>query len=144
MFFGEYEHALDDKNRVTLPARFRDAFSTGIVLSRGIDTNIDVWSPDTWRTGVESRLASLDLFTREGRDMRRFFHSGKTETDIDHQGRVLIPPALMRRAALAKDVVIAGVDDHLEIWDRAAWDERLRTIEGSADHVAERLADQRQ
>ena len=96
-----------------------------------------------WQVNVESRLSELDSLSREARDLRRFFYAGMADCELDKQGRVLVPPPLARHASLGKDVVIAGVYDHLEIWDRAAWATHLRAVEGSADDVAERLAEKR-
>jgi transcriptional regulator MraZ len=143
MFFGEYEHAIDDKSRLTLPARFREALAEGVVLAKGLDANVDVYPREGWQRTVEARLAELDPLTREARDLRRFFFSGAAHAELDRSGRVLVPPALARHAGLGKEVVVAGVYDHLEVWDRSAWVERLRAVEGSADHVAERLAEKR-
>jgi len=143
MFFGEYEHTIDDKNRVTLPARFRDALAAGIVLTRGLDECLDVYSRADWDTNVATRLADLDPFSREARELKRFFFAAATDAELDKQGRVLVPPALVRRARLGREVVVAGVHDHLEIWDRAAWTDHVTKVEGSADDVAERLAEKR-
>lgn len=143
MFFGEHEHTIDDKSRLTLPARFRDALAGGVVLARGLERQIDVYPREGWQVTVESRLAELDPLSREARDLRRFFYAGMADSELDKQGRVLIPPALARHASLSKDVVIAGVYDHLEIWDRTAWASHLQAVEGSADDVAERLAEKR-
>ncbi len=143
MFFGEYEHTIDDKNRVTLPARFRDALADGIVLTRSLDACLDVYSRADWDALVASRLADLDPFSREARELKRFFFSGAADAELDKQGRVIVPPALARRARLGREVVVAGVHDHLEIWDRSAWADHVTKVEGSADDVAERLAEKR-
>jgi MraZ protein len=143
MLLGEHEHTLDDKNRLTLPARFRQAFAEGIVVTRGMDGCLFAYTPQDWNTLVQGRLATLDPLSKEGRRMQRFFYAGATEAELDKQGRVGIPGALLEHAKLGRDVVVAGVHDHLEIWDRAAWAERLERIEGSADNVAQRLAEQR-
>ena len=143
MLLGEYEHTIDDKNRVTLPAKFRQAFADGVVLSRGMDGCIAAYTRDGWREQVEDRLARLDPLSREARTMRRFFFAGAADGELDRQGRLLIPPALMTHAQLDREVVVTGVHDHLEIWDRAAWRAQLAELEGSAEHVAERLAAQR-
>jgi MraZ protein len=143
MFFGEYEHTIDDKNRVTLPARFRDQLAAGVVLTRGLDTCLDVYSRTDWEALVASKLAGLDPFSREARELKRFFFSGASDAELDKQGRVVVPPALARRAGLGREVVVAGVHDHLEIWDRAAWADHVTKVEGSADDVAERLAEKR-
>jgi transcriptional regulator MraZ len=143
MFLGEFEHTIDDKSRLTLPARFRDALAGGAVLTRGLDECLDVFPREDWNRMVEARLAPLDPFTREARELKRFFFSGAADVDLDKQGRVLVPPPLRERARLGREVVVVGVHDHLEIWDRGGWRDHLAAVEGSADHVAERLAEQR-
>jgi MraZ protein len=143
MLLGEHEHTLDDKNRLTLPARFRQAFAEGIVVTRGMDGCLFAYTPQDWDALVQGRLATLDPLSKEGRRMQRFFYAGATEAELDKQGRVGIPGALLEHAKLGRDVVVAGVHDHLEIWDRAAWRLELAEVEGSAEHVAERLAAKR-
>jgi MraZ protein len=85
----------------------------------------------------------MDPLSKEGRRIQRVFFSGASEADLDKQGRVMIPAQLLEHAKLGREVVVAGVHDHLEIWDRAAWRTELAEVEGSAEDVAERLADQR-
>jgi transcriptional regulator MraZ len=143
MLLGEYEHTLDDKNRLTLPAKFRQAFAEGVVVTRGLDGCLYAFRRADWARLVESRLSSLDSLRPEGRRLQRHFFSGATESELDKQGRVMIPPSLIDHAKLGKDVVVAGVNDRLEIWDRAAWRKELAEVEGSAEDVAERLATQR-
>jgi MraZ protein len=143
MFFGEYDHAIDEKSRLTLPARFRDAFAGGVVISKGLDANLDVYPRGSWSDVVESRLAGLDPFSRETRELQRFFFSGVVDAVPDKQGRVLLPPKLAERAGIDREVVVVGVYDHLEIWDRSAWAEHLHAVEGRVDDVAERLAEKR-
>jgi MraZ protein len=142
MLLGAHEHTIDDKNRLTLPAKFRRAFADGIVVTRGLDECLHAYTPEAWSAVVERQLAPLNQFSREGRQMQRFFYAGAVEAELDKQGRVTIPPSLMQRAKLDRDVVVAGVNDHLEIWDRAAWQRELADVEGSAEDVAERLAAQ--
>ncbi len=142
MLLGEYEHTIDDKNRLTLPARFRGAFAEGIVVTRGMDGCLYGYASSDWQQVVDSRLASLHPLSKEGRRMQRFFFSGASEGSLDKQGRVGLPAALLQHAKLGRDVVVAGVNDHLEIWDRAAWQRELAEVEGSAEDVAERLAAQ--
>jgi len=143
MLLGEYEHTIDDKNRLTLPARFRHVFGDGIVVTRGMDGCLFAYTRGDWDALVQGRLATLDPLSKEGRRMQRFFFAGETEAEPDKQGRVGIPAALLEHAKLGRDVVVAGVNDHLEIWDRAAWRRELAEVEGSAEDVAERLAAQR-
>ena len=142
MLLGEYEHTIDDKNRLTLPAKFRRDFEEGIVVTRGMDGCLYAYAPSEWNRVVDSRLATLHPLSQEGRRMQRFFFAGAAEAVPDKQGRVGLPPALLQHAKLGRDVVVAGVNDHLEIWDRAAWQRELAEVEGSAQDVAERLAAQ--
>jgi len=140
VFLGEYEHTLDDKNRLTLPAKFRDAFAGGVVVTRGMDGCLSVYTQDAWDRFVSVRLEGLDPFSREARQMSRFLFAGAAEAEPDKQGRVMLPPALITHAKLTREVVVAGVRDHVEIWDRATWRTHLEDVEGSAELVAERLA----
>ncbi len=143
MLLGEYEHTIDDKSRLTLPARFRPAFAQGIVVTRGLDGCLYAYTLETWGRLVESRLGSIDQLSQEGRRIHRHFFSGATEAELDRQGRVMIPAALLQHAKLGREVVVAGVHDRLEIWDREAWRRELAEVEGSAENVAERLAAKR-
>jgi MraZ protein len=140
MLLGEYEHTLDDKNRLTLPAKFRREFEGGCVVSRGLDNCLVAWTPDAWENYRETTLSTLNLLTREGRQLHRYLLSGATSTAPDRQGRVIVPPTLLEHAKLVRDVVVAGFNDRLEIWDRDAWRRELSEVEGSAEDVAERLA----
>jgi MraZ protein len=143
MLLGEYEHTIDDKNRLTLPAKFREALADGVVVTRGMDGCLYAYPRGDWRERFQTRVAELDPLSREGRKLQRHFYSGAAEAELDKQGRVMIPAPLLRYAGLARDVVVAGVHDHLEIWDRDTWRRELNEVEGSAEHVAERLAAQR-
>jgi MraZ protein len=143
MLLGEFEHTIDDKNRLTLPAKFRQALSGGLVITRGMDGCLYCYPRPEWERMVDGRLAGLDPLSKEGRMMHRYFFAGASETEPDKQGRVLVPATLAKNAGIEREVVIAGVGDRLEIWDRQAWQDHVREFEGSAEHVAERLATQR-
>jgi MraZ protein len=143
MLLGAYEHTVDDKNRLTLPAKFRQAFADGLVITRGLDGCLFAFRRADWDRLVDSQLATLDPLSKEGRRLNRFFFSGASEAELDKQGRVMLPRELIEHAKLGRELVVAGVHDRLEIWDRAAWRKELAEVEGSAEHVAERLAAQR-
>lgn len=143
MLIGTYEHTIDDKNRLTLPARFRQRLADGVVLSLGLDGSVDVYPRDVWEHNVVERIGRLDPLLPDTRTLQRHFFGGAAEDVPDKQGRVHLPAPLVRQGRLGKDVTVVGNYDHLEIWDRAIWAERLTAIEGSADHVAERLAEKR-
>src|SRR5437868_13243643 len=116
MLLGEYEHTLDDKNRLTLPAKFRRAFEDGCVVSKGLDGCLFAWTPEGWENYQATTLSTLNALSREGRQLQRYFFSGATDTTPDKQGRVIIPAALVADAKLGREVVVAGVNDRLEIW----------------------------
>jgi MraZ protein len=143
MLLGAHEHTIDDKNRLTLPAKFRQAFKDGLVVTRGLDQCLHAYRREDWDRLVESRLAPLDPLSKEARRMERYFFASATEAELDKQGRVMLPAGLIAHARLGRDVVVAGVNDRLEIWDREAWRRELEQIEGSAEDVAERLAARR-
>jgi transcriptional regulator MraZ len=143
MLLGEYEHTIDDKNRLTLPAKFRGELAGGVVVTRGMDGCLYAYPAEDWRERFLARVARLDPLQREGRKLQRHFFSGASEAELDRQGRIMIPGALLKYAGLSRDVVVAGVSDHIEIWDRETWRRELNEVEGSAEHVAERLAAQR-
>jgi len=143
MLLGTHEHTLDEKNRLTLPAKFRGSFEGGVVVTRGIDECLVAYPRDEWARRFQGRLEELDQLRGEARQLQRYFYANAVEGELDKQGRVGIPAALKDYAKLGRDVVVAGVHDHLEIWDRDAWRRELAEVEGSAEHVAERLAAQR-
>jgi len=143
MLLGEFEHTIDDKNRLTLPAKFRQALSGGLVITRGMDGCLYCYPEADWARLVDTRLAGLDPLSKEGRLMHRYFFAGASEAEPDKQGRVMLPATLAKNAGIGREVVVAGVGDHLEIWDRASWRDHVKEVEGSAEDVAERLASQR-
>jgi MraZ protein len=142
LLVGTFEHLIDEKNRLTLPAKFRQAFGDGVVLTRGLEKCVFAYRRPDWARLVESRLASLDTFSEGARRLQRYFFAGAAEDVPDKQGRVTMPTHLLEHAKLSREVVVVGVHDHLEIWDRAAWRRELERVEGSAEDVAERLATQ--
>ena len=142
MLSGEYEHTLDEKNRLTLPARFRPRFAEGLVLTRGMDNSLSIFSKEEFSRVIEARLTKLDPLSREGRLMHRFYFSGAVEAVPDRQGRVMVPQALLQSAGLEREVIVVGVFDHLEVWDRVAWRGYMKQVEENVEDAAERLAAQ--
>ena len=139
MLLGEHEHTLDDKNRLTLPAKLRELLGDEVVITRGLDGCLSVYSRAAFDV-LAARMGTLDPLSRETRTMQRWFFASGSDAELDKQGRMVIPAALLKIAGIGREVTVAGVYDHLEIWDRAAWREQQQTVEGSAEDVAERLA----
>jgi len=139
MLLGEHEHSLDDKNRLTLPAKLRGEFEDGVVVTRGLDGCLRAYPRNAWAE-LATRIQSLDPLSEDARRMRRHFFAGAAQGELDKQGRMVIPVPLLESAGITREVTVAGVYDHLEIWDRAKWGAQLHEVEGSAEDVAERLA----
>ena len=138
---GEHDHSLDEKNRLTLPSKHRAAFEDGVFVTRGLDGCLYAYP----RAGVGAAGRAdprASTRSRRGRGvMQRHFFAGAAQGELDKQGRVVIPARPDRAGAgLGREVTVAGVYDHLEIWDRAKWRQQLHEVEGSAEDVAERLA----
>lgn len=140
MLLGEHEHALDDKNRVTLPAKLRHEFADGVFVARGIDPCLVVYPRDGWNRFCDERLAGLNPLSREGRQMSRYLFANAIETALDKQGRIMLPAPLLEHAHLEREVVVAGVRDHLELWEPAAWRRERDEVGRSAERVAESIA----
>lgn len=139
MFLGEYQHTLDAKGRVSLPRKFRDETGARLVVSKGLDDCLYVYPAEGYRAFLEHVL-SASAFNSKSRAVRRRFTAGASEVDIDSAGRVGLTPVLREFAGLTRDVVVAGVGDHIEIWDAAAWaayeSENAPTIEDAAEELS--------
>ena len=120
MLIGEFEHSLDAKGRLIMPAKLREAIGDKFVVTKGLDGCLFAFSIEEW-SNFEEKLKSLPLSNRNSREFTRFFLSGATECEIDKQGRFLIPTNLRETATLQKEVVIIGVGTRIEIWDKEKW-----------------------
>lgn len=131
VFVGEFQHTMDTKGRVVLPARFRKALEkNGCVLTKGQDECVFVWSTEDWQEEAK-RMKKLPRTDRRFRGYARSFFSGAVPQDLDGQGRVTIPQNLRSYAALEKDLVVVGVAERIEIWNSERWSE----VSAEADNV---------
>lgn len=140
MFLGEFEHTIDDKGRVAIPARFREELSEGLVLTRGFDQCLQAFPQHAWRPLAE-RISKMSMGSQEARNLRRLIFSGAAEVEVDRQGRILIPQNLREYAGLAEQVVIAGMDTYFELWSSERWNGVLEDLDNSASVIAQQLAD---
>jgi len=140
MLIGEYRHAVDDKKRVALPAQFRRLLGRKVVITRGLDTCLFVYPIKSWAVIME-KLSHLAQGQADTRSFIRFLLAGATETEVDGTGRILIPDFLKTFAQLKTKVVIAGVNDRLEIWDEERWQNETMKLERQADLLAEKLGE---
>ena len=120
MFMSEYNHTIDTKGRLIIPAKFREALGEEFVVSKGMDGCLFVYANDDWNA-FEQKLTSLPLINKEARQFARFFLAGAAQVEVDKQGRILIPSTLREFAQLEKDVVLAGVMNCVEIWNKQSW-----------------------
>jgi MraZ protein len=140
MFMGEYQHSIDEKGRIIIPAKFRDALGSHFVVTRGLDQCLFVYATEEW-TIMEQKLKALPLMKSDARAFTRFFFSGATECELDKQGRVNIPNTLVDHAKLAKDCVVIGVSNRVEIWSKETWEGYSLQSEQSFNEIAEKLVD---
>lgn len=140
MFSGEYEHRVDPQGRVSIPSRFRDSFKGGIILTRGYDRCIVVFTPFEWAK-MADRIAKMPMTQAKARRMIRLNFSGAFQLEMDRQGRVPLPPALRQYAQAQEEVVIAGAGRYLEIWDRGLWAQERALLDDEAWQIAENMED---
>ena len=140
MLLGEYLHTLDTKKRISLPVKFRKEVGKKVVVTRGLDNCLFVYSLKSWDK-ISAKLGELSIGHADQRGFNRFLLSGAVEVSVDSIGRILIPDFLKEFANLKNRVVITGVNDRIEVWNERLWNEYKRRIEKQADAMAEKLGD---
>ena len=138
-FRGHYEHSLDAKNRLSIPARFRASFSGGTVLAKDPEPCVAIWTPDAHESIIERALAGLNPMGSEYRKLSRFYQGNSFEIPLDASGRVTQPAPLLSHSGIAKDVVVVGVGDHLEVWGADRWRTQQEALDAEIGEVTERL-----
>ncbi|MDP9750694.1 MraZ protein [Thermoanaerobacter pentosaceus] len=137
---GQYEHTIDAKGRVIIPAKFREELGEKFVLTKGLDNCLFVYSLEEWKN-IEAKLKTLPLTKKDARAFTRFFLAGAVECEIDKQGRILIPANLREYAKIEKDVIFIGVSTRVEIWSKEVWEEYSNNTDVSFEEIAEHLDD---
>ncbi|WP_297998791.1 division/cell wall cluster transcriptional repressor MraZ [uncultured Phascolarctobacterium sp.] len=140
MLLGEYEHSIDTKGRIAMPAKLREGLGGKFIITKGLDGCLFVYAMDEWQR-VEQKLASLPMSRKTARDFTRFLFGGACEGECDKQGRVLLPASLRRYAGLEREAVIVGVGSRAEIWDVAKWQQYNEESAEDVNELAEQLAD---
>lgn len=140
MFIGEYRHNTDNKGRIIIPARFRDDLGESVVLTRGLDGCITVYTLAKWDKVLEG-LRVLPTTKKESRMYIHMLTAKAAECEFDAQGRVLLPQSLIQEAAIEKECVVIGVVDHVEIWSRQRWDNYYANASASFEAIAEQLTE---
>ncbi len=140
MFFGEFSHSIDQKGRVALPSKFRPMLATGCVVTRGLDNSLFIYPSKEWEK-MADKLAKLPLSQADARAFARLMLSGAMQLEIDKQGRVIMPAYLRKYAGFDKEVVIIGLYNKIEVWDKAAWESYKNAAEKESSDIAEHLGD---
>jgi MraZ protein len=138
MLIGEYTHSIDDKSRISLPAKFREKMGKKVIVTYGLDKCLFVFTPAEWDK-VAQRLSDSSLGQSDNRSFSRFMFGGATEADVDSIGRILVPDFLKSWAKLSGKVSVVGVQSRVEIWNDKAWAAFKKGVEGKAGALAEKL-----
>jgi len=138
MFIGEYQHSIDGKGRMAIPAKFRQTLKKGAIVTRGLDNCLFVYTPEEWKKLVE-RLSGLPLSQGKSRAFSRLMLAGAMDVSLDSQGRILIPEYLRKFARIKKDTTIAGLHNRLEVWETASWEKYKAETEKDSAKIAEEL-----
>ena len=140
MFLGEYQHSIDEKNRVAIPVKFRAALKAGAVITKGLDECLFLYPKASWKTWAD-KLAGLPISQSRSRAFSRMMLGGAMEVQLDSQGRIVLPDYLKQYAGLGKRLIVAGLNDRLELWDTDRWQQYKTQTEKDSAHIAETLAE---
>jgi MraZ protein len=138
MFMGQYRHNIDDKGRLTIPARYRDLLADGAYITQGFDKNLMVW-PSVAFESIYQRVNQKSITDQTTRLLRRLIFSSGEQVSVDRVGRILVPQFLRNLVGLDGEVVVVGVGDYFEIWSPTTWDDQLAQLQ-DADANAQRFA----
>ncbi|NMB18001.1 MAG: division/cell wall cluster transcriptional repressor MraZ [Erysipelothrix sp.] len=140
MFMGEYQHNLDTKGRIIIPAKFRDELGDTMVVTRWLDGCLAIYTMEQWQALYE-KLQTLPATKREARRFTHMIMAKASECNLDSQGRIRLPAPLIKEASLEKECVVIGVSDHVEIWNKERWDEYYEVASESFEDIAESLTE---
>jgi MraZ protein len=138
-FRGHFDYSLDAKNRLNIPPKFRAAFSGGVVLAKALEPCVAVWTPEAFERHTDAFLAGLNPLSAERRKLTRFFAGGSFDSELDSAGRVTLNAPLIGHGGIEKDVVLVGVIDHLQVWDRGKWEADQTDLNAEIVEIAESL-----
>ncbi|HXA54322.1 MAG TPA: division/cell wall cluster transcriptional repressor MraZ [Solirubrobacteraceae bacterium] len=140
-FRGTFDHTLDAKNRLTVPARYRATLAEGVVMAMPVDLEpcVGVWRPHDYERYTERALAELPPLSPRLSELERFFYGSSQDAELDSVGRIMLPGFLAEHAGLSKEVVVVGVGDRLELWDRDRWNEHRPTLLGGVAEITARV-----
>ncbi len=137
---GQYSHNVDLKGRIIIPAKFREELGNVIVVTRGLDGCLSVYTQKQWQT-IYEQLIKLPSTKKESRMYIRTFMANAAECEFDQQGRILLPPALIQAALITKECIVIGSGDHIEIWSKQRWFDFAEVADESLEAIAESLTE---
>jgi len=140
MFIGEHSHTIDTKGRLSIPAKYRRELAEGIVVTRGLDHCLFLYSHRDWEK-IAERLAGLPISQRKSRAFARLMLAGAWDAELDSQGRILVPEYLRTFAGIKKQVTVTGLYNRIELWDENAWHEYKQQTEAASEEIAEGMAE---
>lgn len=140
MFLGRFENRLDEKGRLSMPAKFRPRLAEGFVVTRGFENCLTIFPMPEWQSLAEN-LSRFPVTDQKARSLRRVLFAQAADMELDKQGRMLIPEYLREVAGLSADVIVAGMDGYIEVWDKDRWLEMERANDENAAEIAQSLAD---
>ena len=140
MFLGEFEHTIDGKGRLTIPAKFRDELASGVIVTRGLDGCLWAYTRSEWESLAE-KISSLPTTNPNARNLARFMFSSAFDSIPDRQGRVLVPQNLREYAGIENETIIIGVMNRVEIWNPDRWSSVITSVEGDPDAFVSQLED---
>lgn len=139
-FRGTFDYTLDAKNRLTVPARFRAVLAEGVVMAKGTEPCVSLWTPSGYDAWTESILGNISPLSEEADKLQRFFAANAHDTELDSAGRIAFPSFLRDHASLQKEVVVTGSHNRLEVWDRATWAEHNDSLIAEIKDIRSRLS----
>ncbi len=140
MFIGEYQHSIDQKGRLAIPAKFRASLKTGAVVTRGLDNCLFLYTKEEWEK-LASKLVNLPISQKNTRAFSRLMLAGAMDVKLDSQGRIILPEYLRSFARITKKTIVAGLYNRLEIWDKEEWDKYKGATEKNSGDIAEQLGE---
>lgn len=140
MFMGEFQHSIDEKGRLIVPAKFREGLGEKFIITRGLDNCLFVYPLSQWKV-LEDKIKELPTSHADTRAFVRMFFSGAVEAEVDKQGRVVVPSHLREHARIERDVYVIGVSTKVEIWSKDSWESYASQAQQSYESIAEKIID---
>lgn len=140
MFIGEHSHTIDEKGRVSVPVKYREQLSEGLVVTRGLDHCLWIYTKPEWEK-IAGKLAALPISQKKSRAFARLMLAGAWDAELDSQGRIVLPEYLRTYSSLSKHVIIAGLYNRIEVWNEDSWQAYSAQTQENSDEIAEGMSE---